>query len=383
MKRTIVYFGNTCYPDKDASAQRTIGNGKALRELGYDVIFVGCKEGEKRDILDTCEQFCGFNVYYYEEPKSLHQWKDYLIGFEPLKKILVKNKAEAVVLYNHPSISTKRILSFCHKKGIKVYADCTEWYDPKGFSFHTAIKKADTWYRMKHVNRRLDGIIAISSFLQNYYRNKGCETICVPPLIDLKDTKWRALEPVSEQSNKIKLVYVGSPGAGTKDKLGLILIALNDVKSKQPEIDFSIDIIGIDAGQFQVVFKEDPSKYDFVTFHGRMPNIEALGFLKRADYTIFLRDNNLICTAGFPTKFSESIACGTPVLTNITSDLGAYLLDGKNGFTLDISSLSDLGESICNALSVSREQINNMKEWCRKERTFDYHSFVDEFSKMF
>jgi glycosyltransferase involved in cell wall biosynthesis len=107
-----------------------------------------------------------------------------------------------------------------------------------------------------------------------------------------------------------------------------------------------------------------------------------LDYLKRADYTIFLRDNNLICTAGFPTKFSESIACGTPVLTNLTSDLGIYLQKGKNGFALDMSSYSGLVESIYEALTVSREQINNMKEWCRNERTFDYHSFVGEFSKM-
>ena len=382
MRKVILYYGNPCYPDKDASAHRTIGNGKALRELGYDVIFIGCRKGEKRNLMETCESFNGFDIYYFCEPESQSQWSQYLFDFKPLKEILDVKDVWAVILYNHPAISTKRILKYCHQKGVKVYADCTEWYDPKGFSIHTAIKKADTWYRMKHVNKRLDGVISISSYLQNYY-NKVCNTICVPPLIDLKDTKWKAIEQDSENSDNINLIYVGSPGAGTKDKLGLILKALNDVKIKRPAITFSLDIIGMNVEQFKEVFKEDPSLFDFVTFHGRMPNIEALGFLKRADYTIFLRENNLICTAGFPTKFSESIACGTPVLTNLTSDLGIYLQDGKNGFALDISSHNNLVESIYKALSVSREQINKMKDWCRNEKTFDYHSFVEEFAKMF
>jgi len=382
MQKTIVYYGNPCYPDKDASAHRTIGNGKALRELGYDVIFIGCRKGEKRNIMETCEQFNGFDIYYFCEPDTQSQWSQYLFDFKPLKEILDLKDVGAVILYNHPAISTKRILKYCHQKGVKVYADCTEWYDPKGFSIHTAIKKADTWFRMKHVNKRLDGIIAISSFLQNYYNKSGCNTICVPPLIDMEDTKWKTTVPDYDNPDNIKLIYVGSPGAGTKDKLGLILKVLNDVKSKRPAITFLLDIIGMDVEQFKEVFKEDPSVYDFVTFHGRLPNIEALDYLKRADYTIFLRDNNLICTAGFPTKFSESIACGTPVLTNLTSDLGIYLQKGKNGFALDMSSYSGLMESIYEALTVSREQINNMKEWCRNERTFDYHSFVGEFSKM-
>lgn len=383
--KTIIYFGNVLYPDLDAASHRTIGDAKALRELGYNVVLIGTRQREQRPVLETKEEFAGFDLYYFNDPKTPRQWSDYLFGYDPLIEVISKQEnIEAVILYNHPSISSKRIKSYCQKKGIKVYADCTEWFDPQGFSIHNIIKRLDTWYRMRCVNQKLDGVIAISSFLQDFYNKRGCKTICVPPLIDLTQDKWKFENSVGERKDDgVNLVYVGNPGAGTKDKLALIIAALNEVHKKYPEVIFKLDIIGMYQEQFYEVFKMDVSGLDFVHFLGRKPNIEALSHIKQSDYTIFLRENNLICTAGFPTKFSESIACGTPVLTNPSSDLGKYIQEGKNGFTMDITSMDNLVDSLHNALTIGKTQIGHMKKCCRDEKTFDYHSFVNEFAKMF
>lgn len=384
MEKTIIYFGNVLYPDLDAASHRTIGNAKALRELGYNVVLIGTRKGETRPVLETKETFHGFDIYFFPDPETPKQWKDYLFGFKPLEVVFktLKN-VDSVILYNHPSISTKRALSFCHKHKVKVYADCTEWFDPHGFSIHTVIKKIDTWYRMQHANKHLDGIIAISSFLENFYQEKGCKTICVPPLIDLSNEKWRVTAMPREDDDNIHLIYVGNPGAGTKDKLSLIIQALKRVKNEGKTRDFVLDIIGMNEEQFREVFKDDTSDCPFVNFLGRKPNRKALAYIKSCDYTIFLRDHNLICTAGFPTKFSESIACGTPVLTNPTSDLGRYLIDGKNGYSLDITNMDTLCDGLKKAFSVSKEQKSRMKVYCSEETTFDYHSFIEEFHKLF
>lgn len=385
MNKTIVYYGNVLYPDLDAASHRTLGNAKVLREFGYNVVLVGTRKGENRPVLETREVFEGFDIYYFADPQASQQWMDYLFGFKPLKEVLaLQYNVAAVIVYNHPSISTYKIKQFCHLKGIKVYADCTEWFDPEGLSVHNLIKKMDTWYRMRHVNIKLDGVIAISSFLQRFYEEKGVKTICVPPLIDLSQEKWQIKE--SDQYGEhegVRLAYVGNPGAGTKDKLAMIIKALAFIHQTHPEVLFSLNIIGMNQEQFNDVFKTDITGCDFVSFLGRRPNVEALSHIKQSDYTIFLRENNLICTAGFPTKFSESIACGTPVLTNPSSDLERYIKNGKNGFAMDITTDDSLAESLYKALTVDKSQINNMKQFCREERTFDYHSFVSEFEKMF
>ena len=379
--KTIIYYGNTCYPDKDASAHRTIGNAKVLRELGYNVILIGCRKGEQRPFMESHEEYEGFSIFSYPCPVAASQWRDYLFHFKPLEIAIDKFGADAVILYNHPAISSKRILSFCHKRGIKVYADCTEWFDPKGCSLHTLIKRADTWYRMVRVNMRLDGVIAISSFLQKYYDERGCKTICVPPLIDLICAKWAKVENTNDE--RVKLIYVGNPGAGSKDKIGLIISALKQIRQSNTETLFQLDVVGMTEAQFVDAFDIELNDCDFVQFHGRKPNSEALDMIKRSDFSIFLRDTNLVCTAGFPTKFSESIACGTPVLTNLTSDLGRYMKDGNNGYIIDTTSFEATCKTMCRALSTPKEKIIEMKNYCRNDKSFDYHSFIDEFKKMF
>ena len=384
--KIVIYFGNVLYPDLDAASHRTIGNAKALRKLGYRVILIGTRKGETRSFFETKESFSGFDIYYFPDPQTPKQWKEYLFYYRPLKTIVESfPQIEAVILYNHPSISTRNIISYCHKHNIKVYADCTEWFDPQGISVHNLIKRLDTWYRMKVVNAKLDGVIAISSFLQGFYIKKGCKTICVPPLIDMTDSKWakEELDDYIPSDETVKLCYVGNPGAGVKDKLNYILTSLKRTLEKNPSVKCQLSIVGMTAQQYYEVFQDDATIYTFAIFMGRKPNMEALAVVKRSDFSIFLRERNLVCTAGFPTKFSESIACGTPVLTNLSSDLDKYLIDGKNGFIMDISSKDSLDSSLAKALQTSREELKRMKEYCCNEKTFDYHSYVGEFSKMF
>lgn len=380
--KTIIYYGNVLYPNLDAASHRTIGCAKALRHLGYKVILVGTRKGEYRPLLETLESYEGFDIYYYPDPITSRQWRDYLFFFNPLKQVLsLEQTVSHVILYNHPAISSRKIHSYCSKKGIRVYADCTEWFDPQGFSFHDCIKRWDTWYRMRVVNKQLDGVIAISSYLDSYYRKAGCKTVRVPPLIDITDEKWTHIQSVKK--GKIQLCYVGNPGAGTKDRLNILINTLRIIRSREPSLIFELIVVGMTASEYKDVFREDTNSYDFVSFLGRKPNQEALTIIKQSDFSVFLRDNNLICKAGFPTKFSESLACGTPVLTNITSDLGLYLIDGENGFVLNRESDESLIQTLENALSTDKETIMCMKKKCLESNVFDYHSFINVFKDLF
>ncbi len=61
----------------------------------------------------------------------------------------------------------------------------------------------------------------------------------------------------------------------------------------------------------------------------------------------------------------ESIACGTPVIANETSDLSTYLSDGQNGFLVSLGTLhADLERIISGDLSVP---VNRS--------LFDYHAY--------
>ena len=83
--------------------------------------------------------------------------------------------------------------------------------------------------------------------------------------------------------------------------------------------------------------------------------------------------------AGFPTKFSESISCGVPVITTKTSDLCNYLQEGINGFWLE----EDIEESISKIFKT--KNIQELKEMKKNVDTkiFDFKNYIKEFKKIF
>ena len=114
---------------------------------------------------------------------------------------------------------------------------------------------------------------------------------------------------------------------------------------------------------------------DFICFKGRKSHLEAINEIKDADFSIFLRDDNLINKAGFPTKFAESITCNTPVLTNASSNIQDYLKEGELGYLLDTSTDQKLDASLRSALSINDVKIKYMKKRCSNYDKFNYEYY--------
>jgi glycosyltransferase involved in cell wall biosynthesis len=91
-----------------------------------------------------------------------------------------------------------------------------------------------------------------------------------------------------------------------------------------------------------------------------------------------LRPDARYAHAGFPTKVVESFAVGTPVLANLTSDLGRYLVDGRNGLVCDADSADAVVGTLVRALRLSPGQLGALRTEARRtaERSFDYRAHV-------
>src|SRR5699024_6916072 len=107
----------------------------------------------------------------------------------------------------------------------------------------------------------------------------------------------------------INLIYAGSPGRD-KDILTKIFEAFNMLEKKNV---IKINVIGITKSQFiadNPNFEEILDSLDNkVNFLGRKSHQESIHEIQKSDYSIFIRENNKVTRAGFPTKFTESITC--------------------------------------------------------------------------
>ena len=83
--------------------------------------------------------------------------------------------------------------------------------------------------------------------------------------------------------------------------------------------------------------------------------------------------------AGFPTKFVESLACGVPVIANLTSDLARFLRDGQEGLVCSGYSAADFSEVLERASKLRSSELTEMRQAARRtaESAFDYRNYTD------
>lgn len=352
-------------PDRNAAAHRVLGVAKALRDGGHEVVFCGISKNPdcSRVLADTLADCHGFESYAIPYPRGTRQWISYITS-NPFMDWVNAHRPDMIIAYNYPAVALGRLLSACRSRGILLIGDVTEWYAPEGGWLHKAVKWADTEYRMRRLHSRLDGIIAISGYLARYYRD--CNTVTIPPTVDLSDAKW-CPEAETEPDATLRFVYAGTPwGGGAKDMLNRAVRLVGGLKR-----DKHLKILGITRRQY--LDQGNPEPPGFVEFMGRVPHAEALRHVRNADFQIFIREINRVTTAGFPTKFVESMACGTPVVTNRSSDLDRYLLEGVNGYWADEKDVTGLLETL-DTLTADRRRV--MKAACREMDAFDYRKYI-------
>lgn len=392
---TILYVGGFELPDKNAAAHRVLANAKCLRDIGYNVVLVGVSKEKVVDKNSFDVQ--GFKCYNIKYPESNREWLNYITSIKKYKSIIDIVKPSKIIAYNFPALSLYRLMKLSK---VEIYADITEWYEPKGNFIFKLIKGFDVSLRMKYLHKKLNGLIVISDYLENYYSKFGVENIInIPPLVDTSETKWSnekfttttTTTTTNNNNNNngnkaFRFIYSGSPGSGNKDRLDIVIESLKPFYVEK-EIPIVLDVVGITKEFYVENFNNNNSlnaEYDFVNFHGRVVHLRSIELLKKADFSIFFREDNLTNNAGFPTKFVESVSAGTPVITNVSSNIKKYIIGNniKNELIIDDLSPSEISNVFKEIFSLDKEEILRERENSIDTNIFDYSQYNREFVKL-
>ena len=269
---------------------------------------------------------------------------------------------------------------FRSKNHIIIISDCVDWLTVKTNNpAFDIVKWIDTTYQKTILNKKADGVITISKFLDNYYKKTNM-TVLIPPLSPFI---YKELCLINDERKVI--VYAGIPfrigkkarnESDLKDRIDKIIILLCEAKDRGA--NFKLDIYGFTKNEYLFSLPLQSGFVnrlgDFVEFHGIKSNSEVVKEISKADFTILIRDVKRDTVAGFPTKVSESISCGTPVITNKTSDIDDYVIEEKNGFFIEDNSI----EKIIQILKIDSYEVLKMKSKCLETNIFYYKFYLDK-----
>lgn len=381
MNQAVIITENK-YPLGDAGAIRQHAMAKILQELGYGVTVVGYGKYTGNDLKEY-EGVKYISLKAKSENKIARIIYRVLFGFRALR--YVKKNIEnptLILLVDTLPYAWKLIEKYGVKNNIKLVHDSVEWYSPEEFSNG----ENNLQYKLKEktnteiINKNWN-VVAISKLLQEHFDKTAKKVIRVPVIMDTASIPFN---DEKGESDKAKFVYVGAPGK--KDYLKEILEGF-ELLPKEYKALCELHIIGVTANQLINVcgVKEETLSQleNILSAHGRLPHEEAVEWVRKADYTLLLRDANLrYAKAGFPTKIVESLTCGTPPVCNLSSDLGLYLKDGENSFICESHKPKDLKTTLIKAINCSTEQRNKMRKSARKtaEENFDYKKYIGNFN---
>lgn len=348
LHKRFLYVGGFELPDRNAAAHRVIGIAKAIKKLGHEVFFLNYTSVASKASWKT---YFGFECYDNLKPGLAKQVTD----ISDALMVIQEKQIDCVIMYNYPAIAMSRLLKWCKKASIKCYADATEWYVAEGKSPYAIIKRWDSETRMKRLHFKTDGVIAISEYLYQYYKDK-VHTVKIPPIVDIQDDKWIGTN--NKYLDRSIFVYAGYPSA-QKECLDKIVDAVET--SMYPAM---LQIIGITKAQYENMYKKKyiGTKTEFL---GRVDHMSVIAIVKQANWSVIIRENNQVVKAGFPTKLVESISCGTPVIANRFSNVEDYLT-ADNSIICDMDSIEDAINQAC------------VKSVVVDKGIFDYRKYIGE-----
>ena len=378
----IVYIGTFRFPNHDAAAARVLNVARAMRLSGHEVSFISwggvmrkgdhCQDGKYR--ID------GFEYEVTDEIDSnggiFKRIMNKLTRGDNTKRLLRERLGTYDVIITYNGSIANWLVRFTEKHHLKLISDLTEWYA------YNELRVTD-WLpyviNMHRTQKRIKNKIVISSYLDKFYNTS--HNIVIPATCDATESKWhRGKEDVARtigEFDGITLLYAGTPAR--KDAIHYAINAVQRLLEEGAKLRFLI--VGIERECYLKNYSSLITNKNLnpgIHFCGRVPQDEVPSYYAVSDFMVLLREQTRKSNAGFPTKFAEAFTSGTPVIANMTSDLGKYLTDGTTGFVVSTPSEMAIYNTLRERLlKLNRNDIENIKNNVREAaKQLDFHAYV-------
>lgn len=363
--KKILYIGQIAI-EGSASCTHVRNRARFFNNIGYEVYGLSeCPKNECDKVEDT-----DFLKYVYMKPfhgkgkvRGAGWIADQFLGIHTYNEIIRALKfisPDIIILYELNSIVVEeRIRAYCKKHNIRLIIEVTEWMEvenrkeiaTRGIVWQKDIQK-------RYIDKRCGNIIAISEFLYEHYRNQGCNVIKLPPLVyDFadKDQIFRDRDVV--KLHQVKLVFAGT--TDFKDYLEPMLKAIRKINNNEIKIIF--DVVGPSPDAIESILEcSSPTQYG-INCYGRLSHENTLSIVRKADFSVLMRENKRYAKAGVSTKFVEAMSLAVPSICTAVGGTDAFVSDGVDGILIKDNSVHEVLDKLVQIVNMDSSKILQMK----------------------
>lgn len=326
------------FPEGNAATNRVHNYAKGYMENGINVhvlcflnVFSDHNEG-------YFEGIHFFNVYNQKSRnksfimRRLINAKKYYTTFQAFRRINKSDRIIAIHLYANLFSTIFFAWIIAKLFHIRIIKECNE--HPIIYYQGNIAKRRKSFLEFYVETKMVDGILCISKHLISLYKSYGFKDyrlLLVPSTVDPNRFTRKTRIP-------LQFKYIGYFGSlsFSRDNLDLLLKAYSEIHLKFPDIHL---VIGGFGGKGDIDKIIDYAQSQELTNHihllGYLSRNEIVNYISNAEILVMVRHKDLQSEASFPSKLTEYLATGNPVLTVKVGDIDNYLTDNVNAFLVE------------------------------------------------
>ena len=336
-KEAIVIFGDTfTFPEGNAATNRVYTFAKGFHEHGIEA-YVVCF---RNDYVETVNGSVD-NIHYHHPfnqtrrsnsfiNRRLAKLNKYFRTFRIIRSVKRDHAIIAINLWTNRLLVQLYVYFLSRLFGTIVIHEHSE-HPLRAFQrpFYKKI-----WGETKSLigSWLCDGIFCISQYLIDFYRSryvKKEKILLVPSTVDIERFSNAGVSPLTYS-------YIAYCGSLTikKDGVDILIDSFNRLASEKPDID--LVLIGKGDSEYEEAAirrkTEQLNLGNRVHFLGQMSRTDVPAYLAGAKVLALARPTSIVADAGFPSKLTEYLSTGKPVIVTRVGDIPIYLKDNENAF---------------------------------------------------
>jgi glycosyltransferase involved in cell wall biosynthesis len=347
----IVLGDSFTFPEGNAATNRVYTYAKGFNENGINVYII-CLQNEYLDnfngvITDGIKYYHPFGQTKRSIYFAIRRWQKFMKYIRTVALLNEINRRDKIIAINIWTLNiTTHLFAFVLSKYFKTKIIIERSEHPLRDTERKLLRKIYAKLRLVLESRLYDGIFCISNYLIDFYANQKVhrrKLFLVPSTVDTERFSSHINSPLSFEY----ILYCGSITI-LKDGVNFLIESFAKISEKYPEMN--LVLIGkANSSADEIFIKNLITKLNIdkrIVLLGPLCRNEIPAYLINAKILALARPESIIADAGFPSKLTEYLTTGNPVIVTKVGEIPLYLRDNENAFLADPGSVSSFANKL-------------------------------------